>query len=83
MCTHMLPSGNSLLYSRCTIENLREKIQYLQFEGDSIRPEEHPLIRAGVQWVRGEGEPSESDTCRAQRLKLNTARGVFAIRETN
>lgn len=25
MCTHMLPSGNSLLYFRCTIENLRDR----------------------------------------------------------
>lgn len=37
--------------------------------GDSIRPEERPLIQTGVQKVPGKGEPSESDTCRAQRRK--------------
>lgn len=46
MCRHMQPSGNPLLYFKCTMGNLRKKIQYLYFEGDSIRPEKHPLIRA-------------------------------------
>lgn len=34
-----------------------------------MRPEEHPLIQTRVQWVRGEGKPSESDTRQAQRPK--------------
>lgn len=69
----MLPSGNPLLYFRFKMRSLRDEIQRLQLEGDSIRPGEHPLIRAGVQRVRGDAELSEDDTCQVLSLKFNTA----------
>lgn len=67
----MLPSGDPLLHFRFKMRSQRDEIQ---LEGDSIRPEEHPLIPAGVQRARGDAELSENDTCQVLSLKLNTAR---------
>lgn len=76
-CAHTCCPQAAQFYFRRTMVDRKDKNSISKVWGwDRTRPEELPLIQAGV-------ELCESDTRQAQSLKLNTSRGDLAIGELN